>query len=68
MKGAEGRAARMGAARAAAIAVRLADRIAGAVPGVTASAEADRVVLTGRGLTRRAVTDPLLQDLGSWMR
>lgn len=68
MRGMEHRAARLGEARAAALAVRLAGRIADAVPGVTAVAETDRVVLTGRGLARRTVTDPLLRDLGSWVR
>lgn len=68
MSGLESRAARLGAARAAAIAERLADRVAEAVPGVSATAQADRVVLTGRGLARRAVADPLLRDLGSWVR
>lgn len=68
MRGMEGRAARMGTARAAAVAARLADRVADAVPGLAATAQADRVVLTGRDLTRRAVTDPLLRDLGSWVR
>jgi alpha-beta hydrolase superfamily lysophospholipase len=64
----EGRAGRTGAARAAAVAAQLADRITDAVPGLTVAAEADRVVLSGRGLARRAVTDPLLRDLGSWVR
>ena len=68
MRGMEARAGRMGAARAAAVAAQLAERVADAVPGVAVSVEADRVVLTGRGLARRAVTDPLLRDLGSWLR
>ncbi len=68
MRGMQGRAARLGAMRAAVVAEQLADRVAGAVPGVAVAAEADRVMLSGRDLTRRAVTDPLLHDLGSWVR
>lgn len=68
MRGMEHRAARLGEARATALAARLAGRIAEAAPGVTAVAETDRVILTGRGLARRAVTDPLLRGLGSWVR
>lgn len=68
MTGVERRAARLGEARAAAVAVTLAGRIADAVPDVTAAAEADRVILSGRDLMRRSVTDPLLRDPGSWVR
>lgn len=68
MSGPERRAALLGTARAAVLAAQLAERIAEAVPGVAAAAEADHVILTGRGLARRAMTDPLLQGLGSWVR
>ena len=68
MRGLERRAARLADARAAKLAARLAAEIGDGVPGVTAAAEADRVILSGRGLSLRAVTDPLLQGLGSWVR
>lgn len=68
MRGMEHRAAALGAARAVKLAARLAGQVATAVPSIAVAAEADRVVLSGRGLVRRAVTDPLLRDLGSWVR
>lgn len=68
MRGLERRAERLGNARAARLAGRLAAAIGDGVPGVSAVAEGDRVILSGRGLSLRAATDPLLQGLGSWMR
>ncbi|MDC7811977.1 hypothetical protein [Sphingomonas koreensis] len=68
MRGLERRAARLGDARAAKLAARVAAAVGSGVPGVSAAAEADRVILSGRGLSMRAATDPLLQGLGSWVR
>jgi hypothetical protein len=47
----------------------VAERVAAAVdvPGVTAEVVGDDVVLSGRGLARRALTDPRLRD-GEWRR
>lgn len=60
-----------GEAAAEARAVRVRDRIAtaaGAVPGVAAALEGEAVVLSGRGLVRRTITDPRLHDIPGWAR
>lgn len=38
------------------------------VPGVAVAVEGDAVVLSGRGLTRRTIVDPRLQDIARWGR
>ncbi|KQT34670.1 hypothetical protein ASG29_00410 [Sphingomonas sp. Leaf412] len=38
------------------------------VPGVTVSAEAGRVVVAGRGLVRRMLTDARLRWVAGWLR
>lgn len=38
------------------------------VPGVAVAVEGDAVVLSGRGLTRRTIVDPRLQDIAGWGR
>ncbi len=53
--------------RVAAVKQRVA-AAAGAVPGVRAEITDDGVVLSGRGLVRRAITDPLLHDIAGWGR
>ena len=57
----------LGEARALDAAERVAAEVA-AVPGVTVEIVADGVVLSGRGLARRAVSDAQLRDLAGWMR
>ncbi|MDJ0278969.1 hypothetical protein QLH51_19460 [Sphingomonas sp. 2R-10] len=47
------------------------DRVAAAareVPGVAAEVVGDGVMLSGRGLTRRTITDPRLHDIAGWGR
>jgi len=41
---------------------------AAAVPGVRAEAVDDVVVLSGKGLARRTIVDPRLQDIAGWGR
>jgi hypothetical protein len=53
--------------RAAVVRARVA-AMAEAVPGVAVSVDGDAVVLTGRGLTRRTIVDPRLQDIAGWGR
>lgn len=62
-------------ARGAAVAERRADAVrarvvaaAQDVPGVAVAVEGDRVVLSGKGLTRRTIVDPQLQDIAGWGR
>ncbi|MBD8679837.1 hypothetical protein [Sphingomonas sp. CFBP 13720] len=57
----------LGEARARDAVERVAAEVA-AVPGVTVEIVADGVVLSGRGLARRAVSDARLRDLAGWMR
>ncbi|KQM85556.1 hypothetical protein ASE67_14275 [Sphingomonas sp. Leaf23] len=38
------------------------------VPGVSAEVVGDGVVLSGRGLTRRTISDPRLLDIAGWGR
>lgn len=38
------------------------------VPGVAVAVEGDAVVLSGRGLARRTIVDPRLQDIAGWGR
>ncbi|MEN2747598.1 hypothetical protein [Sphingomonas sp. T9W2] len=38
------------------------------VPGVAVAVEGDAVVLSGRGMTRRTIVDPRLQDIAGWGR
>jgi hypothetical protein len=61
--------------RAEAMAARRADAVrervvaaAGQVPGVAAEVVGDGVVLSGRGLVRRTISDPRLQDVAGWGR
>lgn len=60
------RGRRAAEARAEAVRGELAARIA--VPGVSVSVEGEHVVLTGRGLRLRALTDPALRWIGSVLR
>ncbi|MEP9400386.1 hypothetical protein [Sphingomonas sp. VNH70] len=57
----------IGAARAEAVRDRVAAAARG-VPGVSASVAGERVVLAGRGLVRRTLTDPALADMAEWGR
>lgn len=61
------RAGAIGAQRADAVRDRVA-AVAGQVPGVAVAVEGDGVVLSGRGLMRRTVIDPRLQDIAGWGR
>ncbi|KQM24854.1 MULTISPECIES: hypothetical protein [unclassified Sphingomonas] len=61
--------------RADAMAARWADAVrervvaaAREVPGVAAEVVGDGVVLSGRGLVRRTISDPRLQDVAGWGR
>ncbi|KQM96667.1 hypothetical protein ASE78_11865 [Sphingomonas sp. Leaf25] len=56
-----------GAARAAKVRERVAVR-AGRVAGVTVAVEGDAVVLSGRGLARRSITDPAFAQVAEWGR
>ncbi|MFD1033085.1 hypothetical protein ACFQ15_00255 [Sphingomonas hankookensis] len=53
--------------RAAVVRARVA-AAADAVPGVAVEMVDDSVVLSGRGLTRRTITDPRLHDIAGWGR
>lgn len=64
----EKRAAQWGERMAAARRRDLAAKIENGVPGVRAAVEGERVVLGGRGLRRRRLSDPALRWLGRWMR
>ncbi|WBY07107.1 hypothetical protein PIB19_17035 [Sphingomonas sp. 7/4-4] len=68
MEGFEARAETLGAAAAERAAVRLAATARETLPGVSAEAEAGRVVISGRGLGRRWLRDPALRWLGGLMR
>jgi hypothetical protein len=46
----------------------LAERAEVQVPGVSVEAEADGVVLSGRGLARRLIDEPALRWIGSLWR
>jgi len=67
MIGAVERAEAIGARRADAVRERVATA-AGQVPGVAVAVEGDGVVLSGRGLVRRTISDPRLQDIAGWAR
>lgn len=67
MIGALERAEAVAERRAAAVRDRVAAG-AGAVPGVAAEVVDDGVVLSGRGLTRRTITDPRLHAIAGWGR
>jgi hypothetical protein len=67
MIGALERAEALGGRRAAVVRDSIA-AAAGAVPGVAAEVVGDGVVLSGRGLTRRTITDPRLHDVAGWGR
>jgi hypothetical protein len=67
MIGALERAEALGERRAGAVRERVAEA-AGAVPGVAVAVEGDGVVLSGRGLARRTITDPRLHDIAGWGR
>lgn len=67
MIGAVTRAEAIGERQAAAARGRVAEAATG-VPGVAAEIVGDAVVLSGRGLTRRTVSDPRLQDIAGWGR
>lgn len=64
MTGIEARAEAAGARAAARAAERLAEAAAEALPGITAQAEGSRVVVSGRGLARRMLSEPALRWLG----
>lgn len=67
MIGAVARAEAIGERRAAAARERVVVA-ASEVPGVAAEVVGDAVVLSGRGLTRRTITDPRLHDVAGWGR
>lgn len=46
----------------------LAERVAAEVPDVDVEAQEDGVVLSGRGLARRLIDEPVLRWIGSLMR
>lgn len=48
--------------------VALAERVAAEVPGVAVEPQEDGVVLSGRGLARRLIDEPVLRWIGSLMR
>ena len=58
----------IGAARAEALAEQLAARIDVELPGVRAERRGSDVALHGRGLARRAATDPALRWIAGWLR
>lgn len=62
------RAAQIGAHRAESLAQRLCDEIAVIVPGIRIIRERGRVILTGRGLRRRWLTDAVFRWLGRVLR
>lgn len=62
------RAGEIGARRAALQRDAVAERILAEVPGVTVSIEQDEVVVAGRKLGWRAVTEPALRWIGSMFR
>jgi hypothetical protein len=64
----EARAEAIGERAAARAALRLRDAAREALPGLTAEAEAGRVVISGRGLWRRWLRDPALRWPGGWLR
>lgn len=67
MIGALERAEALGARRAVVVRARVV-AAAEEVPGVAAEVVGDGVMLSGRGLTRRTVSDPRLQAVAGWGR
>jgi len=67
MRGLEERAARIAKARRERVVARLASALE-AVPGLRAEIVAAGVVLIGRGLARRALTDPRLRWIAGLVR
>lgn len=61
------RGERAAATRARKVAETVAARV-GEVPGVTAQAEGTDVVLSGRALVRRTISDARLMWIAGWMR
>ncbi|WP_294321066.1 hypothetical protein [uncultured Sphingomonas sp.] len=61
------RAEAIGERRADAARARVVAAVEG-VPGVAAEVVGDGVVLLGRGLVRRTVSDPRLHDVAGWGR
>jgi hypothetical protein len=64
----EARGRRLAARAQARTAAAVAARVEAAVPGVAVSVEDGAVVLTGRRLARRMLTDAALRWIGSHMR
>ncbi|WP_010545095.1 hypothetical protein [Sphingomonas elodea] len=62
------RADAIGGRAAGDTAARLAERVRDGVPGISVSADGDRVILSGRGLWRRWLADPALRWLGGLLR
>ncbi|MGW8188919.1 hypothetical protein [Sphingomonas hankookensis] len=67
MIGALERAEALGARRAVVVRARVV-AAAEEVPGVAAEVVGDGVVLSGRSLVRRTVSDPRLHDVAGWGR
>ena len=67
MIGAVARAEMLGERRAVEVRERVV-AAAGQVPGVAAEVVGDGVVLSGRGLTRRTISDHRLHDVAGWGR
>lgn len=53
--------------RAAGLRERIAARL-GALPGVAAHVEGERIMIEGRGLERRRMAEPALRWIGGWLR
>lgn len=69
MKGAEARAAAVGARRAARVLAALEAAVRNEAPGdVEVTREADAIVLTGERLGARATRDPRLRGMGLLVR
>ncbi|RIA37868.1 hypothetical protein DFR49_3757 [Hephaestia caeni] len=66
--GLRARAATIGDQAATGARDRIAARIADDVPGVTAAIDDDRIVVTGRGLRARLLSEPALRWIGSFGR
>lgn len=64
----EAHARKAGERAAARAALRLGEAARAALPGLDVEAESGRVVISGRGLWRRWLRDPVLRWPGGWLR